>query len=808
MRAILRDVVHTWTSLGRRPLFTLLVIACLAVGLGASTAVSTVVNAELLRPLPYRQPARTMLLWDSHRSDGVQDPPVSVSPANYDAWRRSSHSFESLEAVQLTPYTLTRSGEPLLVLGAAVSAGFFPCLGIPPLVGRTLLPEEDRPGGPAVAILSFNLWKSRFGGSRSIVGKTIVLNQRAHAVIGVMPPELKFPPEVEVWTALGLDPLQLPDRNYHSLYVLGVLRPEVRAARARNELAAIARRLERDSPETNAGWGCVVTPLREWLIGDVRAFLLALAAAVACLLLITCANVSNLLLARAVSRMGEVAVRGALGAPRWHLVRQLMLESLSLAMAGGALGLLVAWWSTRTLLALAPTESFVLKDVGVDATVAGIALALSVLAGLLAGSLPALRTLSPNLFSLLRPGGGAAGQGRGGARLQRSLVVAEFAMVLPLLIGAGLMLRSLQSLWRIDPGFDPDHLLTFRLALAESQYPEIRDRAAFFDLVLARITALPGLREAGVATILPADSSRGLSYSFTVEGRPSAPGEVLVATSRLVSAGYLQTLRIPLRRGRFFAAHDYAAGAPGVVIVSERMARHYWPGIDPVGRRVKRGSSSSTKPWLTVVGVVGDVKDHGLTAEGTETWYLPYSQHLFSAASVAVRTSTHPLSRMADLRREIWRIDPEQPIVEVAEMHDLLAGSMAKQRFTSLLLSLFAGLGLMLAVSGIYGVMSYAVSQRSREIGMRQALGARPRDVLLLILRQGLLLALAGVLLGLLGALILGRLLASQLFGVGWSDPGTFAAAAGALTLAGLASCYLSARRAAAVDPRVVLRSE
>jgi len=518
--------------------------------------------------------------------------------------------------------------------------------------------------------------------------------------------------------------------------------------------------------------------------------------------------VSNLLLARAASRMGEVAVRSALGAPRWQLVRQFMLESLSLALAGGALGLLAAWWSTKTLLALAPTESFTLRDVGVDRTVAGIALLLSILAGLLAGSLPVLRAFAPNLFSALRQGGGSAGQGRGGAGVQRSLVVAELAMVLPLLIGAGLTLRSLQSLWRSDPGFSPDHLLTFRLALPESTYPEIRDRAALFDRVLGRIAQLPAVRASGVATILPADTSRGLSYSFTVEGRPSAPGEVLVATSRLVSAEYLQALRIPLRRGRFLAPRDYAAGAPGVVIVSERMARRYWPGVDPVGRRIKRGNSSSTKPWLLVVGVVGDVKDHGLTADGGETWYLPYSQHLFSAASVVVRTATEPMSLMPAIRREVWKIDPEQPIVEVKEMRELLADSVAKQRFTSLLLSLFAGMGLMLAASGTYGVMWYAVSQRSREIGMRQALGAQPQDVLLLIMRQGLRLTAGGVLIGLLGGLSLARVLASQLFGVGWADPGTFAASAAALTAVGLASCYVSARRAAAVDPRVVLRTE
>jgi putative ABC transport system permease protein len=804
-----QHVVYGLRRIRSNPLFSAIVILCLALGIGANTAIFSVVNTALLRPLPYKDPDRIMMLSDTHVGESGEVEPYSVTPPNYDEWRRTSNSFQGLAGIQLKSYNLTKSGEPQRVDGADVTRDFFELFGVAPERGRTFTADEDRPGGHKAVILSHGLWQRQFSGDPEVMGSSLTLDDQVYTVVGIMPPDFEFPHKAEIWTPLALNPQQAPANGFHNLYVTGRLKPQVSVERAQSEMDLLAHRLESAHPDSNAGWGVRVEPIRLWLLGDVRPYLVALSLTVGFVLLIACLNVANMLLARATSRNGEVAVRIAIGAQRKHLVSQLLVESVLLALLGGAMGVLLAYWVTQRLVSLMPSEMINnFQEVTIDGSVLAFTFLLSVITGFLFGIVPALKSFNPDLLSALNEGGRRLMAGRGGIRLQRLLVIVETALALLLLVCAGLMLKSLNRLHSVDAGFDPRGLLTMRLTLSNTKYPEVRQRADFFDRVIARVATLPGVQAAGVATVLPADK-RVFSYIFTVEGRPlTSQGEMLVANSRLVSAGFLDAMRIHLRAGRSFNANDYVKGAPLVAIISERMARRYWPESSPLGKRLKRGGADSKNPWITVVGVVADVRDKGLAAGGAETWYLPYSQQPFSSANLVVRTRLDPASLIDSTRRAILDIDPDQPVSEVALVEDLVGSSISKQSFSAILLGFLGSVGLLLAVTGIYGIMSYTIHQRFHELGLRMALGARIRDVLTMVLRQGLALTLTGVAFGLLCALAATNLLSKLLFEVSSLDPVTFVLSAVLLSTAGLLATYLTARKAATINPVIALTSD
>lgn len=809
METFFRDLRHALRSMRRSFSFTVMVTLCLALGIGANSAIFSIVDAVLLRPLPYANPEGLVFLPDVHQGPDEKPDEFPVSPSNYVAWKERSRSFEAVEAMMVRSFNMTTDGEPQRIEGAAVSAGLFPMLGVKPIQGRTFQLEDDEPGKDTVVVLSHNLW-TQLGGDPKMVGQQLRLDGQSYTVLGVLPAGYHLIEDADLWVPLAINAGNMPRKMSHYLWVLGRLKPGVSVESAQQEMNAVAHTLEEETPDLNAGWSVTVKTLREHLVGDVRKGVLVLMAAVGFLLLIACVNVANLLLARSTELSNQLALRAALGADRKQVVQQVLIESVTLAVAGGVLGFLLAMVGVRPLLALSPVGHEVFRNVHIDAKVLGFTLLLSVLTGLAFGLIPAFRAARPNLYKLLQSSGRRSTDTGGGRRFQSFLVVVEIALALVLLVGAGLMIKSFRHLQQIDPGFNSENLLTLEMAIPKTKYPEDQDRSAFVQRVLDKVSVLPGVVSAGTTTSLPVNEL-STSTGFLVEGRPPAkPGELLLAHFRRISPNYLQTLGVSLVKGRWFNAQD-SKEAPKVVLISQSMAERYWPGQEAVGRRIQRPSSTSQDvPWMTVVGVVGNVNESALGTEDETgaTFYLPYAQNAPAEVFLVVRSSTPPKTLTGSIRRAVQEVDREQPIQKIATMEERLSDSASKQRFSTFLLTFFAGLGVLLASIGIYGVISYSVNQRVHEFGIRMALGAKPGDVLRMVLKRGLTLTAVGLLVGVLGALLLSRSLVGLLYEVQATDPWIFAQISLVLMAVALLACYLPARRATRISPMISLRNQ
>jgi putative ABC transport system permease protein len=806
MQTLIQDVRYGARMLLKRSGFTIAAALTLALGIGANSAIFSVVNAVLLRPLPFAEPDRLVYAEAADLRDGTKG--GSISPPDFLDYRERNHVFEHFAAFQTLSFTITdEASEPERITSARVSSDFFETLGVAPIAGgRAFLADEEQEGHNGVILISYGLWRRRFGADPKIVGKTLLLNGQSATIIGVMPEEFQFPRETELWTPIAFKTPQMSVRRTHFLQAIGRLKPNVTFDQAQTEMTSIARQLEKQYPETNTDYGIGLTRLPERLVGEMRQSLLLLVAAVGFVLLIACANVANLQLARGASRYREIAVRAALGASRGRVVRQLLTENILLALLGGILGLLLAIWSVDLLVAFSPENVPRVKEINIDWRVIAFTLVISLVTGALFGLIPALAASKPNLTATLKEGSrGAMGMGR--QRLRSILVITEVALSLILLIGAGLLIKSFLRLSQVDPGFKPTNVLTMQLALTRPKYPEESQRVNFFQQLIARIEALPGVQAAGIVSELPLSGQENDTF-FTIEGKPQVAFGSLEndANIRIVSPDYFRAIGVPLIKGRLFTDRDKTEAAK-VIIVNERFVSRYLPGEDPIGKRL---TIDFGKPWTgEIAGVIGSIRHSSLAQqEPSAEMYVNYAQTPPFAMNLVVRAAGDPAHLTNAIRRELQSLDKDVPIYNVKTMEQRFSESAAQPRFRTLLLGLFALVALILASIGIYGVISYSVAQRTHEIGLRVALGAQTGDVLRLVIGQGIRLVIIGAALGLVGAIAVTRLMSSLLFGVTATDPMTFAGVSFLLGTVALLACYLPARRAMKVDPMIALRYE
>ena len=804
MEILLQDIRYGIRMLRTKPSFTVIVVLALAIGIGANTAIFSVVNAILLRPLPYKNADRISMIWMDNPKLGVSQDWHSYP--NYMDYKEQNQSYEDMAAFNDRSFNLTGTGDPVRVVGVWTTASVFSVLGVEPAIGHTFTEAEEEPGKDLVVVLSNGLWQRRFGGDPGIVGQPISMNGVNRTVLGVMPASFTFPEKkTELWIPLAINPQRKQARNSISYKAVGRLKPGVTIEQARADMGAIAKRL--DDQYFKSGYGINLVPLHDQETGTVRPALLVLLGAVAFVLLIACANVANLLLARAALREREVAIRVALGAGRSRIIRQVLTESALLALAGGVAGLLLAVWGLKVLVALSPADIPRLDQTGIDGRVLAFTLAVSLITGLIFGLAPALQASKSDPNESLKEGARGSTGGVGGRRVRNLLVVSEIALSLILLIGAGLLIKSFVRLQQFEFGFNPDNLLTMRVQLPGSKYRDGKQVVGFYQQLLERMEAVPGVQSVGaIASVFITDTPN--STNFVIEGRPVPVGaEAIEVPLDSISPSYFKVMGIPLLRGREFDNRD-VEGATPVVIINDTFARRFFPDEDPVGKRFVYGSLDPRNPWLTIVGVVGDMRRTGFDRPVRPETFLPEAQNPDNALTIVVRTSTDPTSFAGALRNEVWSIDKDQSVYDINTMHQTLSEMMSQRRFNMLLLGLFAAVALTLAAVGIYGVISYSVTQRSHEIGIRIALGAQSGDVLKMVVGQGMVLAGAGVSIGLIAAFALTKLMSSLLFGVSAADPVTFVLIS--LLLAGVAliACLVPARRATKVDPMVALRYE
>ncbi|MEK6407690.1 MAG: ABC transporter permease [Acidobacteriota bacterium] len=796
--------------------FTAVAVLSLALGIGANTAIFSVVNAVLLRPLPYPQAGRMVLLWGNFLKINITQ--LHAKPAEYVDYRDQTQSFDQVAGFHTADLNLTGSGDPRRIAGARVTANLFTLLEAQPAQGRVITADENQPGRDNVAVISHGFWQQRLGGAANMIGQQLKLNDLNYTIIGVMPAEFQFPhasfgfaEPAEVWLPLALDPAQVAERSgLYAINVVARLKPQVDLPQAQAELSALAQKFEREyrgyrgPNNADGGWRITVVPLQEQITGASRRALWILFGAVGLVLLIACANVANLLLMRATARQKELGIRVALGARRGRIVRQLLVESMLLAGLGGALGLLLAWWGVRTLALLSPANLPRAAEVNVDGRALAFTLLLAVLTGLVFGFVPAWQASKPDLQHTLKEGGANRTRGRHSGR--ELLVIGEVALALPLLIGAGLLLNSFVRLQRVKPGVDADKILIAEINLPAMKYREPARAAAFFEELTRRVAALPGVEQASFGT-LPILSGAAIIDAFSIEGRPLDLNNPNVSGWQRIAPGYFRTLGIPLVAGRDFSASDTREAGP-VAIINETLARHYFPDGNALGKRLTPGLPRPDNPFSTIIGIVKDIPHRTVESQAEPDYFLPFAREPRRDAYLFVRAAVTPAGLAAGVRGEVLAIDGAQPVTSFRMMNEVIASTTAPRRFNTLLFGGFALIALLLAALGIYSVNSYAVTQRTHEIGIRMALGAPAGSVLKLVMRRGLALVLAGLGIGLVGAFVLTRVMAKLLFEVSATDPVTFVSISLLLATIALLACWIPARRATQVDPLVALRHE
>lgn len=821
MEALLQDLRYTFRSFKHNPVFVSVAALTLALGIGANTAVFSVVNGVLLRPLPYEDPDRLALIWTNFGADLPQN---WVSGPEYAEMQEFATLFDAIAVVAPTTVSFTGLGEPEQIDAAAASGTFFRVMRVRPLYGRLIGPDDDTPASNPVAVLGHGFWRRRFGADPAMVGQTITANGTTYTVIGVLPPgfavrhpDAQFPDAIDVWVPMvpvfGTTYPEL-NRGSHFLRAFGRLADDVSLEQAQTDMDRVALQIQEQSPDYYdfPGWGVTVLSLHADLVEDVRPALLILLGAVGFVLLIACVNVANLQLTRAAGREREIAVRTAIGADRTRLVRQLLTESVVLALVGGLLGLVLAFGLIRVVMAVAPSDLPLRDVVGVDGSVLWYTLAIALVTGVLFGLAPVVYGMRQSIVGSLKEGGRGATSGVGGRRVRTALVVAEVALALVLLVGAGLMIRSLDNLLRANPGYRTDNLLTMRIALPSSRYDGPAQQA-FYSQLLERVRALPGVSQAGAISHLPLSGSytsgtTRVNESRTVTPVHGAQHPFIEADRRWVTPEYFETMGVQLLQGRTFNAFDGSA-APLVAMVDEEFVRRFWPTEEPIGKRVAINRNDEGELiWREVIGVVRHSKHYDLSTVGREQVYFPHPQFPVGTMYLAVRTASDPVALTSSIRGEVWALDSDQPVSDVQTMRDRVGSAVAQPRFNLLLLVTFAGIALLLATVGIYGVISYSVGQRTHEIGVRMALGASRQNVRFLVFRQGMLLTLIGVGVGLLAAFGLSRLLTALLYGVSPADPVTYGGVAVLLSAVAAAACLLPAGRATRVEPLAVLRDE
>ena len=820
MRTLLQDLRYGFRMLWKSPGFTLVTVLALALGIGANTAIFSVVNTVLLRPLPFERAEQLVLLWETHplgKQVGYDHLPAAT--ANFVDWRRQSADlFEGMAALDAWNVVLTGSEEPQRLTGVKASANLFSLLRVQPMSGRGFLPEDERAGANRVVVISHGLWQRRFGSDPTTPGKVLTLDGDSFTIVGIMPAGVSFPQDMglpaffdfsaktDLWTPYLLTDKETQNRSSHHLAVVGRLAEGVTQGQAQSQLDNIARQLEEQHPDDNKDWRVAVLSLHEQVVGKSRLAILILLGAVGFVLLIACANVANLLLARATARQKEMAIRIALGATRRRVVQQLLTESVLLALVGGVLGVWLAMWGVDLLVAFSPGNLPRPAEIGIDRRVLGYTFLVSLLTGVLFGLIPALQSSHPDFNEALKEGGRSGSTSPRRQRARSLLVVSEVALALVLLISAGLLLKSFVGLQKVQPGFAPDNVLTAEIGLPEQKYADDKQIADFYRQVIARVKTLPGVQAVGAVSHLPLSGAEEID-GFSIEGRPESESELTSADFRVIAPDYFHAMRIPLLRGRNFDERD-RLDAPHVMVIDEAFARRFFPGEDPLGKRIDEDGSHSRHSFFTVVGVVGSVKHSGLSAEARPSMYLSYEQSGWQNMTLTIRAAGDPTNLAASVRGEVLAVDKDQPVTKISTMAETFARAVAPQRFNMLLLGLFAAVAMILATVGIYGVIAYTVSQRSRELGIRIALGASRGDILKLVVGQAMLMTLIGVGVGLAGALALTRLMSGLLYGVSATDPSIFISISLLLASVALFASYIPARRAMKVDPIVALHYE
>lgn len=808
MDILLQDLRYCMRMVGKRPGFFSVIIATLALAIGANTAIFSAVNTVLLRPLPYGDPDRLVWIWENNLVSGIEKEPASIP--NFADWREQNQVFESIAAFHNWAATLTLNGEPERVAASRVSFNLFSLLRVEPALGRSFLPEEEQPGKNFVVILSYGLWQQYYGSDPNLIGKPINLNGESYTVVGIMPASFRHPllgdrKTVQLWSPMPIN-LGQANRRQDFLSVIARLKPSVSLGQARDHMQAIARQLEQQYPETNSGWNVTVINLQDRFVGDIRPAMLVLLGAVGFLLLIACGNVANLLLVHGAGRQKEIGIRVALGAGRGRIIQQLLTESVVLALGAGALGAFIASFSLRALAEFGPSNIARLREVSLDSRVLWFTLLLSLLTGVIFGLMPALHASDVDVNSTLKEGGRSSTGSRRGQRVRSLLAVVEIALALTLLIGAGLMIKSFIRLQDVNPGFDIQRVLAMEISLPRDKYAENHQVVAFYRQLVERVQSMPGVEGAAVVSAVPLGGFIAI-HDFSIENRPLPPdGKLIDAQYQVVTSDYFRTMSIPLLSGRVFAESD-SADATKVTVINETMARRYWPDEDATGKRI-RLEDPTRGPWLTVVGVVRDVRQSELDKEPYPQMYQAYTQVPQRVVGFLVRAGSNPNSLIAALRSEVKALDGGLPLFNVRTMQQVLSDAVSRLRFNMLLISIITGIALVMTVVGIYSVISYSVSQRTHEIGLRMALGAQKTYILRLILGQSFKLALVGVLIGLGLAFALMRVMSSLLYDVSVTDPFTFVAVPFLVLMVALLACYIPARKATEVDPMVSLRAE